>query len=63
MLIIWTSYKRPEGVIEAERGHGSFGKLASGVDDVGGYVFRGDLRGYCHLGNDMLDLREPEEGT
>lgn len=48
----------PGGVIDTERGHGSLGKLASGVDDVSGYVFRGNLRGYSHLWNDMLYLRE-----
>jgi hypothetical protein len=42
-------------VMSTERGD-LIGRLASGVDDVGRYIFGGDLRRYGDLRDDVLDL-------
>lgn len=34
----------------------SFGRLASGVDDIGRYIFGGDLRRYGDLRDEVLHL-------
>lgn len=46
----------PELCYEYRETGDSFGRLASGVDDVGGHVLGGDLRRYGDLRDDVLHL-------
>lgn len=57
VLVVWTGC-RDRVVLRIRKERCSFGRLASGVDDVGRYVFGCDLGRYGDLRDDMLHLWE-----